>query len=70
MILKIKNTSDHYNHMNQLIQKKKKKKTDDKRLSKRTLTFSVPIQKKFTISNKNREEFKVKGTIFYYAQIF
>ena len=48
--------------MNQLIQKKKK--TDDKRLSKRTLTFSVPIQKKFTRSNKNREEFKVKGTIF------
>ena len=63
MILKTKNTSDHYNHMNQLIQKKKKK-TDDKRLSKRTLTFSVPIQKKFTRSNKNREEFKVKGTIF------
>ena len=62
MILKTKNTSDHYNHMNQLI--KKKKKTDDKRLSKRTLTFSVPIQKKFTRSNKNREEFKVKGTIF------
>ena len=25
MILKIKSTSDHYNHMNQLIQKKKKK---------------------------------------------
>ena len=62
MILKTKNTSDHYNHMNQLIQKKKK--TDDKRLSKRTLTFSVLIQKKFTRSNKNREEFKVKGTIF------
>ena len=62
MILKTKNTSDHYNHMNQLIQKKKK--TDDKRLSKRTLIFSVPIQKKFTRSNKNREEFKVKGTIF------
>ena len=62
MILKTKNTSDHYNDMNQLIQKKKK--NDDKRLSKRTLTFSVPIQKKFTRSNKNREEFKVKGTIF------
>ena len=62
MILKIKSTSDHYNHMNQLIQKKKQ--TDDKRLSKRTLTFSIPIQKKFTRSNKNREEFKVKGTIF------
>ena len=62
MILKTKNTSEHYNHMNQLIQKKKK--TDGKRLSKRTLTFSVPIQKKFTRSNKNREEFKVKGTIF------
>ena len=44
--------------------KKKKKQTDDKRLSKRTLTFSIPIQKKFTRSNKNREEFKVKGTIF------
>ena len=25
MILKTKNTSDHYNYMNQLIQKKKKK---------------------------------------------
>ena len=58
MILKTKNTSDHYNHMNQLIQKKKKTN------GKRTLTFSVPIQKKFTRSNKNREEFKVKGTIF------
>ena len=29
MILKTKNTSDHYNHMNQLIQKKKKLMTKD-----------------------------------------
>ena len=36
MILKTKNTSDHYNHMNQLIQKKKKKQYQKIKTKKKT----------------------------------